>query len=70
MKSIEENIKNEIIINKSKFITLLIRVNTIDEVNKCLNDIKTEYKGATHYCYSYIIDNVKRYAHFKCFRKQ
>ena len=61
MNSIESNINNEYIINKSKFITFLYKVNNIDEVNNYLNNIKKKYKDATHYCYSYIIDNVKRF---------
>ena len=61
MKTIESNIKNEYIINKSKFIACLFKVNSIDEVNDYLEQIKDEYKDATHYCYSYIIDNTKRF---------
>ena len=61
MKTIENNIKNEYIINKSRFIACLFKVNSIDEVNNYLEQIKNEYKDATHYCYSYIIDNTKRF---------
>lgn len=61
MKTIESNIKNEYIINKSRFIACLFKVNSIDEVNNYLDQIRTEYKDATHYCYSYIIDNTKRF---------
>ena len=61
MKTIDSNIKNEYVINKSKFIACLFKVNTINEVNDYLELIKSEYKDATHYCYSYIIDNVKRF---------
>ena len=61
MKSIDNNIVNEYVINKSRFIACLFRVNNIDEVNKYLEKVKTEYKDATHYCYSYIIDNIKRF---------
>ena len=61
MKTIESNIKNEYIINKSRFIACLFKVNSIDEINNYLDQIKNEYKDATHYCYSYIIDNTKRF---------
>ena len=61
MKTIDNNIKNEYVINKSKFITCLFKVNAINEINDYLELIKNEYKDATHYCYSYIIDNVKRF---------
>lgn len=60
MKSISKNITNEIIINKSKFITKLIKVNNLDEVRNKLDLINEEYKDATHICYAYIVDNVKR----------
>ncbi len=61
MKTIESNIKIEYVVNKSKFIACLFKVNTINEVNNCLELIKKEYKDATHYCYGYIIDNIKRF---------
>lgn len=59
--TIKENVKNEIIINKSKFITLVYKVSSVLEINNMLNNIKNKYKDATHYCYAYIIDNVKRF---------
>ena len=56
-----KNIENTIIINKSKFITNIFSVDTEEEINKHLNDIKNKYKDATHHCYAYIIDNIKRF---------
>lgn len=61
MKTIKENIINELVVNKSKFITYLVRVNNEEEVKEILDSIKKEYKDATHYCYAYIIDNYKRF---------
>ena len=61
MYTISNNIKHEIIINKSRFIALLYKVKSEEEVKIYLNKIKTEYKDATHYCFSYIIDNTKRF---------
>lgn len=60
MKTIKNNVKNELIIKNSRFITLLIKITSKDEVNKILNDIKDEYPKATHYCYGYIVDNYKK----------
>ena len=60
MRTIEKKVENEIIINKSRFITIIYPVNNIDEINNYLNNIKEEYKGATHYCYAYIINNISR----------
>lgn len=60
MKSIKENVINKIEINKSIFITELIKVKDINEISKYLDDIKNKYKDATHYCYAYIIDDLKK----------
>ena len=61
MYTIKENVQNEIIINKSRFITYIYKVNNVLEVNDILNELKNKYKDATHYCYSYVIGNVKRF---------
>ena len=57
MFSIKNNDKYEEIIKYSKFISLIFRVYSKEEVNKILNEIKKEYPNATHYCYGYVIDN-------------
>lgn len=57
---IENNVTNILEIKKSKFITLLIKIEDINNVDKYLNDIKKEYKDATHYCYAYIIGNKEK----------
>ena len=49
------------IVNKSKFIANIFSVDTIDDVNKYLNIIKSKYRDATHHCYAYIIGNNKRF---------
>lgn len=56
-----ENIENIIVINKSKFITNIFSVDSIDEINEYLNIIKNKYKDAAHHCYAYILDNIKRF---------
>ena len=60
MYSIKESIENTIIIKKSKFITKLIKVNSIDEVNKYLEEIKKEFKDSTHICYAYIVNGQEK----------
>ncbi len=55
MKTIQKNFTNEIIINKSVFITYLFRVNTADEANNYLSQIRKKHYDATHNCYAYII---------------
>ena len=59
VKTVCDNI-NEIIINKSRFICLTYNVYNVNEVNKKLEEAKTKFKDATHYCYAYIIgSNIK-----------
>ena len=57
MFSIKNNDKYELIIKNSKFISLIFRVYSKDEVNDILDSIKKEYPNATHYCYGYVIDS-------------
>ena len=57
MKSIKENTSIEIIINKSRFITVLLKINNKDDVKEKLIEYKRLYKDATHYCYAYVLDN-------------
>lgn len=56
MLSIENNTQNEIIINKSRFITYLYKIDKVDEIDFYLDQIKERFKDATHYCYAYILD--------------
>ena len=62
MKCIKNEVKNEIIINKSKFITFLHQINNTKEVNNYLKKYKEKYKNATHICYGYILDNYEKYS--------
>ena len=57
MKTIKDNNKNEIIIKNSRFICLLYKLDNINNIDNILNNIKKEYKDASHYCYAYIFDN-------------
>ena len=60
MLTIKNNINNELIIKNSRFITLLYKINTLEEVEMYLNDSKNLYQKATHYCYAYILNNYKK----------
>ena len=57
MFSIRDNDKFEMVIKNSKFISLIFRVYSKNDVNNILNRVKDEYQGATHYCYGYVIDS-------------
>ncbi len=56
MKSVLEKSISEIEEKKSRFIGLLCRVSSKDEVKAFLMECKKEYPKATHYCYAYIIE--------------
>ncbi len=60
MKRIYKNSTNLLEIKKSKFITKLFYVTTLEEVNIYLEDTKNEYRGANHYCYAYIINHQQK----------
>ena len=61
MKTICNDTNNKIEIKKSKFYCYLFKVDSLDEINQKINDLKNIYKDATHYCFAYILDNIKRY---------
>lgn len=61
MNVIKSNSKYEEVVKKSKFISFLYFVKSIDEVNNYLNELKIKYKDASHICYAYIIDNNVKY---------
>jgi len=58
MKSIKDNISNEIIIKNSRFIALIYKLESND-ISNYLEEAKKIYPKATHYCYGYIYDNIK-----------
>ncbi len=57
MKTIKGTIINEILINKSRFITILENIDSNEDFKEKLNKYKNQYKGANHYCYAYIINS-------------
>lgn len=61
MKSINKHIENEIIIERSKFITKLFKINNEDEAKEILSNLNTTYNNSTHICYAYIVGNIKRF---------
>ena len=60
MKTIKNNTHNQIIIKNSIFICYLYKIKSIDDTTKLLTNIKQIEKDATHYCYAYILDNIKK----------
>ena len=51
---------SEIIINKSRFIGILVDLTCEKDITDTLNKVKLEHKKATHICYAYVysIDKV------------
>lgn len=62
MKILKENKEKVTIINKSKFIGIVQKIYTKNEINETLNKIKERYSDATHICYAYILGNEKKYS--------
>jgi len=60
MKTIVNNVKDELIINKSRFIGYLYKVSNQEEINNILNKLKSQYSDATHICYAYSLINSKK----------
>ena len=60
MYTIDNNYTYELIIKNSKFITLLYKIDDIKNIDNYLNNAKDIYPNATHYCYAYIINNIKK----------
>lgn len=60
MKTIKEKQTNEIVIKNSRFITLLIKINSEEEIKDILQKTKITYPDATHYCYAYVTENINK----------
>ena len=59
MNSVKNN-EHTIIIKNSRFICYIYKVDNIDEINKTLSETRVKYYDATHCCYAYILDNIKK----------
>lgn len=62
MQTIKENIVDKYEIKQSKFITLLYKINSIDDINIYLQEVKNNYKDATHYCYAYKFNGSQKFS--------
>ena len=62
MKSIINKEIHEITIKNSKFIGIIIPIESLDDVKYNLNNLKEEYKNATHYCYAFTLINNKGFS--------
>ena len=62
MYTIKENSIYQYEIKKSKFITLLYKVNNLEEIDEILSTIRKDYYDATHCCFGYKIDNIQKFS--------
>ena len=62
MKSIINKEIYEITIKNSKFIGVIIPIESLDDVKDNLTKLKEEYKNATHYCYAFKLINDKGFS--------
>ena len=62
MKILINDKENLIIINKSKFIGIVKRVDTKAEALDILDSIKKDHPLATHICYAYILPNTELFS--------
>lgn len=54
-KTIKDNISAEIVEKKSKFIANIFYVESQEEANKCIEEIRKKYFDARHNCFAYSI---------------
>lgn len=62
MKSILKKEICEVTIKNSKFIGVIMPIESKDEVKDNLTKLKEEYKNATHYCYAFTLINDKGFS--------
>lgn len=54
-KTIEQMNRNEIVIEKSRFITSIFHIDSVDDANNYLEKTRKEFYNATHNCFAYVI---------------
>ena len=55
IKTIFKELNNQIVIDKSKFISYLFPCDNKDQANEILASLRKEHEFATHVCYAYIV---------------
>ncbi len=60
MYLISNDIENEIVIKKSRFIGKLIYIDDINKVNDIIEELKAKHKKANHIAYAYIINGMEK----------
>ncbi len=60
MNTIKNECTAEIVVKKSKFIANTFQVNTKEEAEEKINEIRKKYYDAKHNCYGYIVENIEK----------
>lgn len=60
--TINKNYEKEIDVEKSRFIAYLFKIDSKDDFNKKLDEIKSDNIKARHHCFAYILDNDMRFS--------
>ena len=60
MKILKNDNENLIVINKSKFIGIVKKVDNLTEITDLLEKTRVKYPDATHICYAYILPNIEK----------
>lgn len=60
VRTIQETMTHELVIKNSRFICLLFRLQSLEDVGIYLEQTKREYPKATHYCYAYLFQDMKK----------
>ena len=60
LKTIKCENSVEIVVKKSKFIANIFQVNTKEEAEEKINEIRKKYYDAKHNCYAYIVENIEK----------
>ena len=56
-KTIKSGEFSTLIINKSKFISKAFNIKSIDNIDRILKEIKSEYSDSTHICYAFVLNS-------------
>lgn len=59
-KTIKDTVLNEIVINKSRFITFVFPINSLDEIKNIISSMRKQYYDATHIVYAYILKETEK----------
>lgn len=60
MKTISKNVNAEIIEKKSRFIANIFYIETAEQAEEYIKEIRRKYHDAKHNCFAYIVTEINR----------